>query len=225
MDRRAYAVVLSKLGKHAIALALLEAAAQHASSQTPPDAALLAAVRLSRGAAYRRAGQPARALADLEAARRYFERPRNERFLQKIFEESAETHRAMGNWQAAYAAQAERMATQDTIATQTLDQRSTRLRVQFHAEQARTRNAELEHRNTVQQLELERNGQVRRWQFAALAATDCADLPAGLVPAMSIGVAEYRPSNDSLELLLQRADEALYRAKEGGRNRVELATA
>jgi diguanylate cyclase (GGDEF)-like protein len=40
---------------------------------------------------------------------------------------------------------------------------------------------------------------------------------------VSIGVAEYR-ENDSMETLLERADQALYRAKEEGRNRVRVAS-
>jgi two-component system cell cycle response regulator len=37
---------------------------------------------------------------------------------------------------------------------------------------------------------------------------------------VSIGVAEFEDSNDTLANMLQRADEALYRAKREGRNRV-----
>lgn len=40
---------------------------------------------------------------------------------------------------------------------------------------------------------------------------------------VSLGVAEVRESDEGFETLLARADEALYRAKEGGRNRVEMA--
>lgn len=37
---------------------------------------------------------------------------------------------------------------------------------------------------------------------------------------ISVGVAQFHPANDSIEKIVQRADEALYRSKKGGRNRV-----
>jgi diguanylate cyclase (GGDEF)-like protein len=39
---------------------------------------------------------------------------------------------------------------------------------------------------------------------------------------MSFGVAEYDPSMTGPEDLIRNADAALYRAKENGRNRVEI---
>lgn len=42
---------------------------------------------------------------------------------------------------------------------------------------------------------------------------------------VSIGVSVWWPSDTSIDLTLQRADEALYRAKHGGRNRVEWSPA
>ena len=41
---------------------------------------------------------------------------------------------------------------------------------------------------------------------------------------VSVGVAAFPDAGDNPELVLKAADEALYRAKSGGRNRVELST-
>jgi diguanylate cyclase (GGDEF)-like protein len=59
----------------------------------------------------------------------------------------------------------------------------------------------------------------------AVMAIDCGDLPGGVAPSISIGVAGSQPQDATLDLLCRRADHALYRAKENGRNRVELAAA
>jgi len=41
---------------------------------------------------------------------------------------------------------------------------------------------------------------------------------------VSIGVAAFPDAGDNPQLVMKAADEAMYRAKEGGRNRVELST-
>ena len=50
-----------------------------------------------------------------------------------------------------------------------------------------------------------------RWQGAAMAVT------------VSVGVAEVQAGGESVDALLERADQALYRAKSEGRNRVIVA--
>jgi len=40
---------------------------------------------------------------------------------------------------------------------------------------------------------------------------------------VSVGVTTFRPDDQALDAVVRRADQALYRAKEGGRNRVEVA--
>ncbi|HSR64268.1 MAG TPA: GGDEF domain-containing protein, partial [Xanthomonadaceae bacterium] len=53
----------------------------------------------------------------------------------------------------------------------------------------------------------------------------CDDLAPGATVSVSIGVAEWQAQDADLKALLRRADVALYRAKHGGRDRVEMALA
>jgi diguanylate cyclase (GGDEF)-like protein len=55
---------------------------------------------------------------------------------------------------------------------------------------------------------------------AAVQAHDWARLAPGLAVTVSIGLADLRPEDADAGTVLQRADEALYRAKNDGRNRV-----
>lgn len=60
---------------------------------------------------------------------------------------------------------------------------------------------------------------------AAVERLDFADLDPALHVTISIGVTELAQSDDALTKIARRADELLYRAKQGGRNRVEVAAA
>jgi len=352
-DKRAYGALLSKTGDHAQALALLDEAAALLARHARDDLDAIAAVQLSRGASRRRAGRPLDALRDLEAARSRFAATGNQRFLVRIHEERALAFAQAGNWHAAYGAQRAMTDAQRAIEKQTLDERTSRLRVQFQTDQARQRNAELQYQNMLQRRDLDATHAVRRWQYVALVAsagliallsavavrqrrvsrrmrdlamtdeltrlpnrrhfmtlaevacgreaslalaaldldhfksindrhghaagdvvlrrvahalraalrpgdvvgrtggeefmallhgateadalgaaerlraavqaTAGADLPAGVRPSISIGVAGWTGPGDALDALCRRADAALYAAKEGGRNRVELA--
>jgi diguanylate cyclase (GGDEF)-like protein len=56
-----------------------------------------------------------------------------------------------------------------------------------------------------------------------VAALDLADVPTGVSATISIGASEMLPEDTDFDSLKQRADEAMYRAKEAGRNRVVSA--
>jgi diguanylate cyclase (GGDEF)-like protein len=60
---------------------------------------------------------------------------------------------------------------------------------------------------------------------SAVEGIDCADLAPGLKVTASLGVTEWNPGDPSLDAVAKRADDSLYRAKQGGRNRVELSPA
>jgi diguanylate cyclase (GGDEF)-like protein len=59
---------------------------------------------------------------------------------------------------------------------------------------------------------------------AAVEQTDFSDVEAGLRITVSIGATEWS-AGDDFTAIVRRADDSLYRAKESGRNRVELAVA
>jgi diguanylate cyclase (GGDEF)-like protein len=59
---------------------------------------------------------------------------------------------------------------------------------------------------------------------AAVERLEWADVDPALRVTVSVGVAERAPADDDFAALSRRADDSLYRAKERGRNRVDLAT-
>lgn len=65
-------------------------------------------------------------------------------------------------------------------------------------------------------------GEVAERLRAAVERLDWADVDPGLHVTVSIGVAERAAGDTAFAPLLKRADDSLYRAKETGRNRVEL---
>jgi diguanylate cyclase (GGDEF)-like protein len=67
----------------------------------------------------------------------------------------------------------------------------------------------------------DRRAAARRKRARAAAPAQTAD--GKLSVTVSIGVAEPTPRTTEVEQVIQAADKALYRAKQGGRNRVETA--
>jgi diguanylate cyclase (GGDEF)-like protein len=58
---------------------------------------------------------------------------------------------------------------------------------------------------------------------AAVERIDVTDIDPNLRVTISMGLIEWTPSDGTLATISRRADELLYRAKQGGRNRVEVA--
>ncbi|HSU15022.1 diguanylate cyclase [Longimicrobium sp.] len=58
----------------------------------------------------------------------------------------------------------------------------------------------------------------------AVERAEWGDLAPGLSVTVSVGATEWTPGDDTFAALARRADDSLYRAKERGRNRTELAT-
>ena len=58
---------------------------------------------------------------------------------------------------------------------------------------------------------------------AAVERVDWSDLDPALRVTVSVGAAQWAPGDDGFASLARRADDSLYRAKERGRNRTELA--
>jgi len=67
--------------------------------------------------------------------------------------------------------------------------------------------------------------QARRVAERLRMAVERAPLENGAVFTISLGLAQLAPDSDDIERILDRADEALMRAKRSGRNRVEVAAA
>jgi diguanylate cyclase (GGDEF)-like protein len=57
---------------------------------------------------------------------------------------------------------------------------------------------------------------------AAVAGIDFSDISDDMVVTISVGMAELGAADVDLKALMHRADNALYRAKADGRNRVEV---
>jgi diguanylate cyclase (GGDEF)-like protein len=165
-DEKAVAVVLSKLGRHDDALRLMDHAM--ALYGTDSDASDIAGLRLSRGVALRRAGRHAQALPDIDAARAYFLAQNNLRFLEKIHEERSLVLAGLGNWREAFTARGEYQQVHQKLQDQLLDERSTRLRVQFDTEQSKLQNRILANENELARRELASAAAIRNWQMAAL---------------------------------------------------------
>ncbi|MES2900452.1 MAG: tetratricopeptide repeat-containing diguanylate cyclase [Pseudomonadota bacterium] len=166
-DMRAVGIVLSKMGRHDEALAMIEQSLQHYVAVKDADG--VAMLRLTKGTAHRRAARHELAAADLEAAKAYYAGKDNPRFLEKAYEELALVAAATKRWDRAFELRGEHMLLQQKLQKGMLDERLSRLRVQFQTEQAVLQSQLLASENEQAKRELAAGRSVAQWQAAALA--------------------------------------------------------
>jgi diguanylate cyclase (GGDEF)-like protein len=144
-EQRVIGGALVKLGKPAQALPYIDQALGYYRGANDPDG--VARVQLTRGIALRAGGRPVEALAELDASRSYFTAEHNDRFLVRIAEERARAFADLKQWQAAYEALGEQFQAQRAIDQRLAEERTSRLRVQFGAEETERQNKRLQQEN------------------------------------------------------------------------------
>ncbi|MFP5246625.1 MAG: diguanylate cyclase [Thermoanaerobaculia bacterium] len=136
--KRSIGITLGKLGRGAEALPLLNEALRHFIEVKDPERA--EHVRQSRGVIHRRLGNYGKAIADLEPTRVYFEKTKNERFLEKSQDELALAYAGAGRWPDAYRMRTANAELQRRLAEKLREEHTSRLRVQFDAEKKEQEN-------------------------------------------------------------------------------------
>ncbi len=164
--RRALGVALVKLGRMDEAMPLFDQAV--AQFRGTNDDEGVAAARLSRAVALRKLGRLPAANEDLAAARDYFTRHANPRFLEKIESERALAYAAAYDWQRAYAASVAQIAHRDELAARLKQETTTRMRVAFDTEKTENENRTLEQINAQSAQSLEASRRIESLQRIAI---------------------------------------------------------
>lgn len=137
-EERVIGVLLTKQNKASEALPWIQRALAYYTNAKDADG--VARTSLSRGITFRKLGRIDDSLSDLEASRKYFEAKKNLRYLAKIHEESSLSYAAAGDWRNAYEAGNLFRATQQKLDKGLLEERTSRLRVQFDTERKEQEN-------------------------------------------------------------------------------------
>jgi len=164
--KRALGSALVKQGRAAEALPLLDASVAFYDGHDEENAAHS---RQFRGMAYRRLERLPEALSELDAARRYFEREKNVRFLEKNAEETALIYSQLGDWRKAYDASVRQAALSQTLAATRRDELSSRLRVAFDSEKKDQENRALVRESGLRAVALREAERSRKLQIAVSA--------------------------------------------------------
>lgn len=138
--KRSIGIVLTKMGRGAEALPLLDQALARFNGR---NADRFAMTRLSRGVTLRSLRRYDEALRDLEFARAHYTKEDNARFLEKVHEERALAYEAKGDWRNAAEARSAQLALERRLAKQLREEQTARMRVQFDAEKKESENRAL----------------------------------------------------------------------------------
>jgi diguanylate cyclase (GGDEF)-like protein len=168
--KRALASSLTKQGRGASeALPLLDAALAYYERER--DQWNVAVTRQYRGIVLRRLGRGAEALRELEAARKYFEKDDNVRYLERNASEIAAAYAQLGDWHNAYDASTRHTALELKLAETRRDELSSRLRVEFDAEKKDRENRALARENVLRATALHEAERSRTLQIVVSALT------------------------------------------------------
>ncbi len=169
-EERVIGALLAKQGKPAEGLPWIEKAFSYYTAAKDADG--VARTQLSRGITLRKLGRISDALRDLDASKDYFETDKNLRYLAKIHEERALAFAAAGDWRNAYEAGNVFRATQQQLDKGLLEERTSRLRVQFDTERKEQENRALLIESTHRGEALRNANKLNslQWQVIALGA-------------------------------------------------------
>jgi diguanylate cyclase (GGDEF)-like protein len=220
---RGMALVLSKLGRQAEALARVDEAL--AGAIKSGDEELLAQVRLTRAGILRQVGRLQEAARELESVRTRFEKTESYRFLEKTHDERAQTYAALGDWRRAWEARGDLMAVREKLTDRLREEHVSRLRIQFDTEKKEQENRALVRENALRTRALADASRIRTLQAVVIV------LGAALVAFLVVMARRMRRLALTDELtrlpnrrhLLSLADEQVRHAKSGGRGFSVLA--
>jgi diguanylate cyclase (GGDEF)-like protein len=218
---RGLAAIANATGDPRKALDTLKRAEALLGSTT--DTRLAAHIQLVRGVALHRLGRLQESLSQLTAAMEVFKEAEALNDLSLAYAELAHVQAELGNWRAAYEAQAQYKVISDKLLTNQLDQRFATLKVEFDTAAKDKENELLTRENEANEKALTQARRARQLQAVAIALTV---LLAAMLATLAIhqrrstlrmrvlamtdeltGVPNRRDVLRRLEELLQRSDE------------------
>jgi eukaryotic-like serine/threonine-protein kinase len=199
--KRSIGITLTKLDRAAEAVPLLNEALLYFERANERSRAMMSLQ--SRAVAFNHLRRFDDAIHDLEQTRVFFETQRNDRFLEKTYEQLARAYVGAGRWEAAVAAKDSQLALAASLAKKTGDEQTSRLRVQFDSERKEQQNRALAKQN-------EYNSRIRNVQTAGLTGALLALTVVGFLATRLRGTnARLRDAQEKIASFNETSDEAM----------------